>query len=55
MPRKYGMILFIHSYASTVQPLKFNNGWVISSDTFWACNYLSKLGLQLIHISESGH
>ena len=28
-----GMKLLIHSYTSTVQPLKFANGYVISSHT----------------------
>ena len=31
---KCGIKLLIHSYTSMVQPLKFRNGWVISSHTF---------------------
>ena len=38
-----------------MQPLKFRNGLVISSHTSWWCNYLSMLGLKLIHITKRGH
>ena len=49
------MKLFIHSYTWTVPPLKFRNGWVISSPkNYWACDYLSMLGLKLIHVSKMG-
>ena len=40
---------------STVQPLKFWNGWVISHTPYWACNYLSMLGLKLIHVTKRGN
>ena len=30
----YGVNVLIHSQTSTVQPLKFRNGWVISAHTF---------------------
>ena len=37
------MKLLIHSQTSTVQPLKFGNGWVISFHTIkWVCDYVSK-------------
>ena len=42
----------IHSQTSTVAPLKFGNGYVISSLTLLACEYISMLGLKLIHVSE---
>ena len=32
---KCGMKLLIHSPASTVQPLKFGNRWVVPSHTLW--------------------
>ena len=34
--------------------LKFGNGWVISWNTLMACDYLSSLGLKLIHASKRG-
>ena len=47
-----GMKLFIHFQTSTVAPLKFENGWVISPN---GCNYLSMLGLKLNHVSNRGY
>ena len=46
------MKLLIHSQTSTVQPLKFGNGYIISPTLYWACDYLSMLGLKLIHASQ---
>ena len=43
-----GMKLFVHSQTSTVQPLKFH------PTLYWACGYLSMLGLKLIHVSKRG-
>ena len=49
-----GVKLFIHSQTSTVQPLMFVKGSVISSYTsYWACDYMSMLGLKSIHIRVS--
>ena len=39
---------------ATVQPLKFGNGSIISPTLNWACDYLSKLGLRLVHVSKRG-
>ena len=44
------MKLLIHSLTSTVAPLKFRNGLVISSHILLACDYLSMLGLKLNHV-----
>ena len=33
-------------------PLKYGNGEIISSHTYWACDYL--LGFKLIRISKEG-
>ena len=38
-----------------MQPLEFRNGWVISSHSYWACDYLFMLGLKLIHASKRGY
>ena len=40
------MKLLIHSQSSKVQPLNFGNGWI--------SNFLSMLGLKLIHVSKRG-
>ena len=46
--------LLTHIKTSTVQPVKFWE-WVIFYITFyWTCDYLSMLGLKLIHTSERG-
>ena len=49
-----GMTLHIHSQTSTVQPLKFWNRLVISSNTFLAYNRSFMLILKLVHISKRG-
>ena len=44
--------ILIHSQTSTVLPLKkFVDGYVISSHTYWACDYmnLSIMELKLVH------
>ena len=46
-----GMTLLIHSQTA---PLKFGNGWAIWSHIYWACDYLSMLGLKLDHVSKRG-
>ena len=51
---KCGMKLLIQSQTSTVQPLKFGNGWVILSYTLLGI-YLSMLGLKFIHVSKRDH
>ena len=38
-----------------MQPLKFRNGYVVSSPFYWECNYLSNLGFKLNHVSKRGH
>ena len=49
------MKLFIHSQTSTVLPLKFGNGWAISSPTLYGLSdNISMLGLKLNHISKRG-
>ena len=46
--------LLTHIKTSTVQPVKFWE-WVVFYITFyWTCDYLSMLGLKLIHTSERG-
>ena len=49
---EYGMILRIHSKTSTVQPLKFSNGQVISSHICLAYDRLSMLELKLTDVSK---
>ena len=49
-----GMKLFIKSQTSIVQPLKFGNGYVISTPLYRLCNDLSMQRLKLIHVSKSG-
>ena len=44
--------LLIHSQTSTMPPLKFGDGWIISSHIYNGCNYLSMLGLKLINASK---
>ena len=39
---------------STVQPLKFENGYVISPILFYACDCLSMLELKLSCVNKSG-
>ena len=51
---KCGVKLLIHSPTSMVQPLKFGNGWIISTHIFWTCHYLSMLGLKWNHVSWMG-
>ena len=51
---KCEMKSLIHSQTSLVQPLEFQNGWVISSILYWAYDYLSMQGLELIHVSKTG-
>ena len=41
---KYGIKLRIHFQISTVAPLKFH------PELYWVCDYLSMLGLKLIHV-----
>ena len=45
--------LLIDSQTSTVKPLKFGNGYVISSQFYWVCVHLSKLGLSMVYILSS--
>ena len=47
-----GMKLLIRSQTSTATPLKFGNEWVNSPTLYCDCDYLSVLGLQLIHFSN---
>ena len=47
---KCGMKLLIHSQTSTVQPLKFGNGQLISHHTLRACDCLSMLGSKSNHV-----
>ena len=35
-----------------MQALQFVNGQVISPNTFYGCDYLSMLGLNIIHVSK---
>ena len=46
--------LLIHSQTWVVKLLKLENGSVISSHILVACDYISMLGLKLIHFSERG-
>ena len=48
------MNVLIHCQTSTAQPLKFGNWQVISSHIYNGCDYLSLLGLRLIHVSKRG-
>ena len=52
---KCGMKLLIHSETSTATTSMFRSWYVISPTLYWACEYLSMLGFNIIHISESGH
>ena len=52
------MKLRIHSLTSMTQSSRFWNGYIYSSHTLWPLwwhNYLSMLGLKLIHICKRGH
>ena len=40
---------------TTVEPLKFRNGEVISWVFYWVCDCLPMLGLNLIRVCKSGH
>ena len=45
--------LLIDFQISTAAPLKFGNGWVISSTLYSGCDYLAMLGcLKLIYVSK---
>ena len=50
------MKLFFHFLTSTMKPLKFRNGSVIASHTFYGhlVNYLSMPGLESNHVSKRG-
>ena len=48
------MKLLVHSQTSTVRPLKFGNGWVISSHTLWGCDCLAMMRLKLILTNKKG-
>ena len=48
-----GMKLRVHSQTSTVQSLKFGNGYMLSSHIYWACDYISMLRSNLIHVSKT--
>ena len=48
------MKLLIYFQTSTIQRLKFGNGLVIHFTIYWACDYLSMLGLESIHVSTRG-
>ena len=50
---KCGMILLIHTKTSTVQPLKFGNGYWFHPTLQNKCSYLFMLGLTLIHVSKT--
>ena len=49
---KYGMKLLIHSQTSTMQPLQFANGEVISTPLYRPCGYLSILGIKFYLLSS---
>ena len=50
------MKLLTHPQNSTVIPLEFGDGYVISFHiSFKGCNYLSMLGLKLKRVSKRGH
>ena len=49
-----GEITYPLPTSTTVQPLKFGNGYVISSTLYQACDYLSMLVLKLNHVSRRG-
>ena len=46
------MKLFIHSQTSTVQPNRWSlaMGKLFHPTLYWACDYLSMRGLELIHL-----
>ena len=44
----------IHSQTSNIAPLISENGLIISSHIYWAYDYLSMQGLNLIHVSKNG-
>ena len=46
--------LLIYSQTSSAGPLKVENGWIIYHTLYWARDYLSMLGLKLIHVTEGG-
>ena len=48
-------ILYTHSQTSTVVPLEFGNGCVISSHTFNECNYLSIMQLNSKILPKERH
>ena len=48
------MKLFIHSQTSAVQPLKLEMDKWFHSTLYNGCNYLSVLGIKLIHVSKRG-
>ena len=50
-----GMKSLIHSWTSTVQPLKFRIGWVSHFTFYQVWTYLSSLGLTLNKISKICH
>ena len=51
----FGVKLLIHSQTSMAVPLQFGDYLVISSHILLICDYLSMLGLKLIHFSKRGH
>ena len=48
---KCGIKLLIHSQTSTIAPLKFGHE-ISNFNSYWAYDYLSMLGLKLIHFSK---
>ena len=52
---KCGMKLLIHSRNSTLAPLTFGNGIVISPTLYWTGDYISTLRLKLIHVGKTHH
>ena len=49
-----GMKLLIHSQTSTVQPLKFGDGYVISVPIFLGMRLFIHVGFKSIYVSKSG-
>ena len=41
-------------HTQTVPPFKFGNELVIHPTHYWACDYLSMMGLKLIHVNKRG-
>ena len=48
------MKLYIYSVTTTLAPLKIGNRKVVSSHTYFGCDYLFMLGLKLKHVIKMG-